>query len=57
MDKLYTLEEVAKMLGLSRRTMYRWVRRGWISIVVLPNGQIRVPSSEIEKLVRAPTAR
>lgn len=51
MEKLYTTAEVCKILKVSRSSLYRWVKKGWISVVVLPNGQIRVPSSEVEKLL------
>jgi excisionase family DNA binding protein len=53
MDKLYTTTEVCKILKVSRSSLYRWIKKGWISVVVLPNGQLRVPSSEVEKLLQA----
>jgi excisionase family DNA binding protein len=53
MDKLYTTAEVCKILRVSRSSLYRWIKKGWISVIVLPNGQIRVPSTEVEKLLHA----
>jgi len=51
MDKLYTVEEVSQMLNVCKHTIYRWIRRGWIRAIVLPNGQIRIPKKELDKLL------
>jgi excisionase family DNA binding protein len=51
MDKLYTVEEVSQMLQIGKHTVYRWIKRGWIKAVVLPNGQIRIPKKEIDRVL------
>jgi len=33
--------------------VYRWIKRGWIKAVILPNGQIRIPKKELEKVLTA----
>ena len=50
-DKLYTLGEVEKILRVSRRTIYRYIKMGKLKAVKV-HGQWRVPSEEIERIKR-----
>jgi len=45
------VREVASILGVSRYTIYKWIKRGKISYVVLPTGRIRIPESEVKDLL------
>lgn len=47
---LVTPEEAATMLGLHRCTIYRWLARGWLDSVRLPNNTIRVTIESIKKV-------
>jgi excisionase family DNA binding protein len=47
--KVYKQIEVAKMIGVHRNSVYRWVRDGKIKSVLVA-GVRMIPASEIEKL-------
>ncbi len=47
--KVYKQIEVAKMCGVHRNSVYRWVRDGKIKSVLVA-GVRMIPASEIEKL-------
>ena len=47
--KVYNITEAAKILKVSRETFYEWLRTGKINYTVLPNGQKRIPESELKK--------
>lgn len=49
--KVYKQVEVAKMIGVHRNSVYRWVRDGKIKSVLVA-GVRMIPASEIEKLSR-----
>jgi len=44
--------EVMAILGVHRRTLYNWRKNGIIRYIVLPNGDIRYPRSEIERILK-----
>lgn len=48
---LLTVKQAAKELGMSKCSVYRWVRRNWIVCVRLPNGTIRIPQSSIFRIL------
>jgi len=48
------LAEVERQLGVSRWTLYEWLKDGRIQGVKLPCGHYRVPASELEKFTRNP---
>jgi excisionase family DNA binding protein len=50
-ERLLTSEEVCEALKISKPTLYRWIRRGWIRAVTLPGQRIRIPEEEIRKIV------
>lgn len=47
LPELLTVKRAAKELGMSKCSVYRWVKRGWLSYVRLPNGTIRIPRMTI----------
>ena len=47
---LYRLWDVERELGVSRVTLYRWCRKGFVQYMRLPSGHIRIPASELERL-------
>ncbi len=48
---MLTPKEASKLLGISRRTLRDWVRKGIIRAVYLPTGRIRIPESEIQRII------
>ena len=52
MQKLLTLDEVAKELRISRRTLYLWIKQKRIKAVKLPNGKLRIGSPELERVLK-----
>lgn len=54
-DTLLTLPQVAKCLNVSVPTLRSWYRRGWLNIVRLPMGTVRVHPREVERILLAGT--
>ena len=48
--KEYTLDEAAKELSISRRTIHRWIRRGRLISIRKLNGNIFIPAEQLESL-------
>ena len=51
-EKLLPPREVAKRLGVSVKTLWKWQKRGLIRAVRLPTGKLRYPESEVERIIR-----
>ena len=51
-ENLLTLDEVAKRLGISRVTLWRWVKDGKLSAVKLSQRTVYVRREELERFVR-----
>lgn len=49
--KAYKQVEVAKMMGVHRNSVYRWVRDGKIKSVLVA-GVRMIPASEIDEIVK-----
>ena len=49
---LLTPKEVAELLRVHPATVTRWIRLGQIRAVRLPAGTYRIPSEEVERLLR-----
>jgi len=49
-ERYLKVSEVCELLNLSRRAVYNWIRMGWINAIKLPNGEYRIPASEVERL-------
>ena len=49
--ELLTVKQTAKALGISKCSVYRWVKRGWIEFVKLPNGTIRIPKRTTNRIL------
>jgi putative resolvase len=44
--------DVAKIFGISVKTLWKWQRKGIIKAVRLPTGKLRYPKSGVERLWR-----
>ncbi|MBK8113244.1 MAG: helix-turn-helix domain-containing protein [Candidatus Accumulibacter sp.] len=54
MKAYFRLSEVAKMLGVSYVTMWRWCNDGKVATVSLPSGQRRILGAEVNRLLEQP---
>jgi len=52
MQRLLTVNEVAKELRISARTLYLWIKQGRIKAIKLPSGKLRIESSELERILK-----
>ncbi len=48
-NELITTKEAARLLHVSRCTIYRWLKRDWLVGITLPNGTIRIARMSVEK--------
>ena len=51
MDRLYTMKEASKLLGITVRTIQRWDKQGKIRCVRTVGGKRRVHESEIKRIL------
>lgn len=51
MERLYTMKEASKLLGVHVRTIQRWDKQGKIRCVRTVGGKRRVPESEIKRIL------
>jgi len=51
MERLYKLSDFAKLVGVSRSAVVKWIKHGRIGAVNI-NGRWYIPESEFEKLVK-----
>ena len=51
MEKLYTMKDASKLLGVHVKTIQRWDREGKIKCVRTVGGKRRVPESEIKRIL------
>ncbi|WP_073967589.1 helix-turn-helix domain-containing protein [Streptomyces sp. CB02460] len=54
-EKLLSIQSVAEILGVSRRSVYRYIALGELSVIDLRTGtersRVRVPGSSVKALV------
>ncbi len=50
-DRLLTLDEVAERLTISRRTVERYIKKGWFTAVKYERA-IRIRVSEVERFLK-----
>ena len=47
-DKFHTIAETCEIFGVSRATLYNWIKKGIIPFIVKTPGGIRIPASSIK---------
>ena len=50
MQKLYTIQEVAEMLKVSKKTIYRYIKCGKLKATKI--GQWRIKEEDLNKLIK-----
>ena len=53
MDKQLRIDEVAAVLGMSRRTVENWIFTRQIRFTKIGKKSVRIPESEIKRIVAA----
>ncbi|OHB72101.1 MAG: hypothetical protein A2W23_08685 [Planctomycetes bacterium RBG_16_43_13] len=48
---LFRPDEVAKIIGVTRQTVYNWIQEGKIQVCRTPGGQYRVLRGEVERIL------
>ncbi len=51
MERLLKPREFCEIVGISYRTFKRWVSEGRVNVVRTPSGRMRVPYSEVERIL------
>lgn len=51
LPELLTVKQAARTLGMSKCSVYRWVKRGWFVSYTLPNGTIRIPRDCVDRIL------
>lgn len=51
LPELLTIKQAAKELGISKCSVYRWVKRGWLINTRMPNGTIRILRASINAVL------
>jgi excisionase family DNA binding protein len=54
-ERFVSAKEAAEILGISKCTLYRWLKRGWIVGTTLPNGTIRIAGSALDRVLNGST--
>ncbi|HTM10965.1 MAG TPA: helix-turn-helix domain-containing protein [Verrucomicrobiae bacterium] len=52
MAEILNIQQVAKKIGKSRRTVWRWVKRGWLPAPLYPRGWPVWDGKEIEQRLK-----
>ena len=52
MERVLRLAEVEIRLGVSRWTLYDWIKGGTIHAMRLPSGYYRIPESEVKRILQ-----
>lgn len=50
MHRYLSVADTAEYLGISRATLYRWIKNGEVDYIILPNNWTRVPRDEAIRL-------
>ncbi|OYT30795.1 MAG: hypothetical protein B6U94_05345 [Thermofilum sp. ex4484_79] len=50
-ERMLRSGEVARILGVDRHTVVKWIKEGRIRAVKLPSGRYRIPESEVKKIL------
>ncbi len=50
-ERMLPLIEVEQQLGLTRWSLWNWIRDGKLDAKKLPNGHYRVAESEVERIL------
>jgi excisionase family DNA binding protein len=59
-EKLYTIHEVAKLLGFSYITIWSWIKKGKVKAIKLgasPKAPVRIPEGEVKRLLEEAKGR
>lgn len=55
-EKRLTVPEVAKLLQVSRATVYRYIEKGQLRVVRMPTGRVQVDPQSVHEILRGGAA-
>jgi excisionase family DNA binding protein len=53
--KFFTVQEVADKFGVSKPTIYNWVKQGMIKLTHLSEGTTRISETDLDDFIRGRT--
>ncbi len=51
LNELVTPKEASKLMGISKCSVYRWIKHGWLVGIKMPNGTIRIPKVLVNEIL------
>lgn len=54
-EKFVKIDEVAKLLNVTRQTIHRYIKRGLLTSVKLGNRSTRIPTEDVKKFIESKT--
>ncbi len=51
-----TVPEAMAIAAVSRRTIYHWIQKGWVTVRYTPSGQVRIVAASLQQLDSADAA-
>lgn len=49
---MYKINEVARLLGISNKIVYLWIKKGQLHVIKFPSGLLRIEASEVQRLIK-----
>lgn len=56
-EKLINFKKAARKLTVDVRTLKKWCQNGYVEYIELPDGRIRIPEKEIERILTRTTRK
>lgn len=53
MDKMYSVNDIANLFGVSHQTIRRWIHDGDMLATRLPSGGLRISESDLQGFITA----
>lgn len=48
---LFKTDEAARIIGVTRQTIYNWIQEGRLAFIRTPGGQYRIPRGEVLRVM------
>jgi len=51
-QRLLTKSQAAKYLGISIRTLHKWIKRGMVNPIMIPGGHSKYDINDLDRLIQ-----